>query len=241
MTMTGYSNRAGLSVAEPLARFIEEQVLPGTGIEPQPFWYGVAGIFGRFAPENEALLIKRDRLQQQIDAWHEQHHGQTIDGETYQAFLREIGYLVAEPAPFSVDPRHVDEEVALRSGPQLVVPALNARFALNAANARWGSLYDALYGTDAIPGTPTGLQERGLRCRARRRGYRLCQGLPRQGRAAGAWLMGAVEGRRAAAGQSGAMGGAGCQAHSALQPRAAYRDRDRSHPSYRQGGPGAYR
>lgn len=159
--MTGYSNRAGLSVAEPLARFIEEQVLPGTGIEPQPFWYGVAGIFGRFAPENEALLIKRDKLQQQIDAWHEQHHGQTIDGETYQAFLREIGYLVPEPAPFSVDPRHVDEEVALRSGPQLVVPALNARFALNAANARWGSLYDALYGTDAIPGTPTGASGKG--------------------------------------------------------------------------------
>jgi malate synthase len=156
MTMTGYTNRAGLSVAEPLARFIEEQVLPGTGIEPQPFWYGVAGVFGRFAPENEALLIKRDKLQQQIDSWHEQHHGQTIDGETYQAFLREIGYLVPEPAPFSVDPRHVDEEVALRSGPQLVVPALNARFALNAANARWGSLYDALYGTDAIPGTPEG-------------------------------------------------------------------------------------
>ncbi len=147
-------DKAGLAVAVPLARFIDERVLPGTGIEPEAFWAGAAGIFARFAPENLVLLGRRDDLQAQIDAWHEARQGQPIDPAAYQAFLREIGYLVDEPAPFAVGTERVDDEVALLAGPQLVVPILNARFLLNAANARWGSLYDALYGTDALGSAP---------------------------------------------------------------------------------------
>ncbi|PTQ11693.1 malate synthase G [Sphingomonas oleivorans] len=147
-------DRAGLRVAPSLVRFIEEQALPGTGITPDAFWQGTAEIFARFAPENRALLAKRDQIQATIDAWHVGRRGQPIDQRDYQAFLREIGYLVDEPAPFTVSPDNVDEEVARLAGPQLVVPVLNARFLLNAANARWGSLYDALYGTDALPGAP---------------------------------------------------------------------------------------
>jgi malate synthase len=136
--------RSGLSVAEPLARFVEDQVLPGLDIEAEGWWAGVAEIFARFAPENRALLAKRDAIQAAIDAQPER------SGD--EAFLREIGYLVDEPAPFTIGTRNVDAEIATMAGPQLVVPALNARFVLNAANARWGSLYDALYGTDALPG-----------------------------------------------------------------------------------------
>ena len=149
-------DRAGLQVAEALAAFVESLALPGTGIAPDAFWAGAAAIFARFAPENARLLDVRATLQAQIDAWHDARHGQPIDMAAYQAFLREIGYLVDEPAPFAVDPRNVDPEVATLAGPQLVVPILNARFLLNAANARWGSLYDALYGTDAVPGRPAG-------------------------------------------------------------------------------------
>jgi len=154
--MTSFTDRAGLSVAASLAAFVEEQALPGTGIEPARFWQGVAEIFARFAPENAALLAKRDDLQAKIDAWHVAQGGAPIDQTAYQAFLREIGYLVVEPAPFAVSPTNVDDEIARKAGPQLVVPILNARFLLNAANARWGSLYDALYGTDAIPGVAAG-------------------------------------------------------------------------------------
>ncbi|PZQ59709.1 MAG: malate synthase G [Sphingomonas taxi] len=150
--MTYDTNRAGLSVAEPLARFIEEQALPGTGLDPAAFWAGAAAIFARFAPENAALLAKRDALQADIDAWHQAHAGRGIAAEPYASFLRDIGYLVDEPAPFSISTAQVDDEIATMAGPQLVVPILNARFLLNAANARWGSLYDALYGTDALPG-----------------------------------------------------------------------------------------
>ena len=150
------SERAGLQVDEALAAFIEERALPGTGITADAFWRGAAAIFADLTPRNRDLLATRDRMQAQIDAWHEERAGQPIDQSAYQAFLRDIGYLVPEPAPFIVAPANVDDEVARRAGPQLVVPILNARFLLNAANARWGSLYDALYGTDAIPGAPAG-------------------------------------------------------------------------------------
>jgi malate synthase len=140
------TDRAGLDIAPELVAFVEERVLPGTGLDPAGFWTGVADIFGRFAPENRRLLARRDELQAAIDVRYQA--GQAVD----EAFLREIGYLVPEPAPFAIAPAKVDDEVARIAGPQLVVPILNARFLLNAANARWGSLYDALYGTDAIPG-----------------------------------------------------------------------------------------
>ena len=154
--MTTYVERAGLKVAAELAAFVEDRALPGTGIAADAFWAGAADVFARFAPRNRALLATRDALQAQIDAWHRARAGQPQDMPAYQAFLREIGYLVPEPAPFTVAPHNVDRELATTAGPQLVVPVLNARFLLNAANARWGSLYDALYGTDAIPGTPAG-------------------------------------------------------------------------------------
>ena len=154
--MAGMTERAGLQVDERLARFVEEQALPGTGLAADAFWAGTADIFARFAPENAALLQKRAELQARIDAWHEERAGKPLDQAEYQAFLRSIGYLAPEPTPFAVTTQHIDAELATMAGPQLVVPILNARFLLNAANARWGSLYDALYGTDAIPGTPAG-------------------------------------------------------------------------------------
>ncbi|OJY69864.1 MAG: malate synthase G [Sphingobium sp. 66-54] len=150
--MTQMVARAGLSVAQELVDFIEGQALPGTGIEPGAFWQGAAAIFVHFAPRNRALLARRDELQARIDGWHAANAGKPVDAVAYQAFLREIGYLVPEPAPFTIGSDHVDPELASMAGPQLVVPVLNARFLLNAANARWGSLYDALYGTDALPG-----------------------------------------------------------------------------------------
>ncbi|MFT3967878.1 MAG: malate synthase G, partial [Sphingobium sp.] len=146
----GRIDRAGLKVDAGLAAFIEERALPGTGVAADAFWTGAAAIFARFAPENRALLEKRDALQARIDEWHGARRGQAIDGADYEAFLREIGYLVPEPAPFAIAPGALDAEIATMAGPQLVVPILNGRFLLNAANARWGSLYDALYGTDAL-------------------------------------------------------------------------------------------
>jgi len=150
--MSVFLEKAGLSVAAELVSFIEEQALPGTGVETLEFWRGLADLYARFTPINRALLEKREKLQAQIDAWHKQHAGNPIDIAAYQSFLREIGYLVEEPAAFNVTSENVDPEVATMAGPQLVVPVLNARFLLNAANARWGSLYDAFYGTDALPG-----------------------------------------------------------------------------------------
>ena len=129
-------DRAGLTIAPQLVAFIEEQALPGTGLAAPAFWAGVAALFASFTPENRALLAERDRLQAAIDAWHQAH---AFDPATYQAFLTDIGYLVPEPAPFAIDPTGVDPEIATMAGPQLVVPILNARFLLNAANARWGS------------------------------------------------------------------------------------------------------
>ena len=154
--MDGYADKAGLKVADQLVRFVEEQALPGLGLEADAFWQGVAAIFDRFTPQNRSLLARRDALQAEIDAWCEARRGQPLAPEAYEAFLRGIGYLVPEPGPFTIDPPNVDPEVATLAGPQLVVPVLNARFLLNAANARWGSLYDALYGTDAVPGAPGG-------------------------------------------------------------------------------------
>lgn len=148
--MTSYEERAGLSVDARMAAFVEQEVLPGTGIAPAPFWKGLAAILARFEPENAALVAQRDTIQAAIDEWHRACAGQPLDMGAYQAFLRDIGYLVPEPAPFMIDTANVDAEIATTAGPQLVVPALNARFALNAANARWGSLYDALYGTDVL-------------------------------------------------------------------------------------------
>ncbi|HZV85263.1 MAG TPA: hypothetical protein VFF48_09790 [Brevundimonas sp.] len=149
-----YDARAGLSVATPLTALVEGEILPGLGIEAQAFWTGAAALFARFTPLNRKLLGRRDELQVQIDAWHEAKRGLPYDPTTTEGFLREIGYLVDEPASFAIGTEHVDDEVARMAGPQLVVPILNARFVLNAANARWGSLYDALYGTDALGDPP---------------------------------------------------------------------------------------
>jgi malate synthase len=149
--MSVYVDRSGLKVADVLAAFVEDKVLPGTGIDATRLWDGLVAILSRFVPVNRALLVKRDDLQAKIDAWHESN---VFVQSAYEAFLREIGYLVPEPAPFTIDTANVDAEVATMAGPQLVVPALNTRFALNAANARWGSLYDALYGTDALEAPP---------------------------------------------------------------------------------------
>ncbi|MDP5278110.1 malate synthase G [Sphingomonas sp. DG1-23] len=150
--MSVYLDRAGLKVGEALARFVETRVLPDLAIEARAFWTGAADIFARFAPENRALLARRDDLQAEIDRWSAENPARAADPRAQEAFLREIGYLVPDPAPFTIGTTHVDAEIATMAGPQLVVPALNARFVLNAANARWGSLYDALYGTDALPG-----------------------------------------------------------------------------------------
>jgi len=172
--MTSYFDRAGLSVAAELADFIESRALPGTGIAAEAFWRGVADIFARFAPENRTLLARRDDIQALIDEWHQAGRGRPHDAAAYHNFLHEIGYLVDEPAPFTVGTQNVDDEVARTAGPQLVVPVLNARFLLNAANARWGSLYDALYGTDALPGAakPGGYDaERGAQVIARAKAF----------------------------------------------------------------------
>jgi malate synthase len=166
--------RSGLRIASVLADFVERRALPGVGIEAAAFWAGVAEIFARYAPENTLLLARRDAIQAQLDDWHEARRGRPLDPGAYQAFLREIGYLVDEPAPFAIGTDDVDDEIARMAGPQLVVPSLNARFLLNAANARWGSLYDALYGTDALPGTPKpgGYDpDRGAQVIARARGF----------------------------------------------------------------------
>ncbi len=153
--MSAFEPRAGLEVAPELVALIEDEVLPGLDLAVPAFWSGVADIFARFAPENRRLLAVREGLQASIDTWHRSRRGQPHNPVATETFLREIGYLVTEPVPFAIATARVDDEIARMAGPQLVVPVLNARFLLNAANARWGSLYDALYGTDALGDLPT--------------------------------------------------------------------------------------
>ena len=154
--MTAYQTRANLQVAPEIVAFVEERLLPGLAIPPDAFWQGYGAMLAELAPENRRLLEKRNTLQAQIDAWVLERKGQPWDGPAYEAFLREIGYLVPEGPAFTIATPEVDPEMSSVAGPQLVVPVMNARFALNAANARWGSLYDALYGTDALPGAAEG-------------------------------------------------------------------------------------
>jgi malate synthase len=147
--------REGLSVDPALAAFLEDEALPSSGIAAARFWAGLAEALARFSAENRALLARREELQTRIDAWHEARRGQPQDPAATQAFLAEIGYLVPEGPRFTIETAGTDPEIALLAGPQLVVPSTNARYVLNAANARWGSLYDALYGTDALGDVPS--------------------------------------------------------------------------------------
>ena len=149
--MTDYVTRGRLQVAAELDRFIAGEALPGTDLDAEPFWTGLEALVHDLAPRNRNLLEKRDALQQKLDDWHRTHPGPVRDLAAYRVFLRDIGYLVETPSAVRATTANVDPEIAVQAGPQLVVPVSNARYALNAANARWGSLYDALYGTDAIP------------------------------------------------------------------------------------------
>src|SRR5215204_300506 len=151
--MTDRVTVGNLRVAQVLYDFINNEALPGTDIEPDTFWAGVDKVVTDLSPQNQDLLARRDDLQAQIDRYHRQHVIEPIDPEGYRQFLIDIGYLLPEPEDFTITTANVDPEITSTAGPQLVVPVTNARFALNAANARWGSLYDALYGTDVIPET----------------------------------------------------------------------------------------
>nr|WP_298897556.1 malate synthase G [uncultured Altererythrobacter sp.] len=185
--MTEHVSRAGVSIDAKLATFLEAEVLTPLGRDVDAFWQGFAALLEKFAPRNEALLLKREDLQSTIDSWHKERAGQPHDPAEYKAFLERIGYLVPEPDDFTIGTENVDPEIATMAGPQLVVPILNARFLLNAANARWGSLYDAFYGTDALdapPAKPGGYDEdRGAAVIARGREF-LDQAVPL---AAGSW------------------------------------------------------
>ncbi|SDJ46461.1 malate synthase G [Pseudomonas indica] len=148
--MTERLQRHRLHIAANLLRFIEDEALPGSGLDPENFWQGFDALVHDLAPKNRQLLLERDRLQAELDTWHREHPGPIADMPAYRAFLESIGYLLPTPASVQVRTANVDREITEQAGPQLVVPVMNARYALNAANARWGSLYDALYGTDAI-------------------------------------------------------------------------------------------
>src|SRR6202022_1304931 len=140
-----------LGIDTVLYDFVNHEAMPGPGVQERPFWSGFSALVRALAPRNAELLRRSEQLQSKIDAWHREYPGAAFDHARYKAHLLEIGYLLPEKEPFAVDTAGVDPEIAQIAGPQLVVPVSNARYALNAANARWGSLYDALYGTDAIP------------------------------------------------------------------------------------------
>ena len=166
-----YVRHGSLKVAAELDAFVRDQATPDTGVSAEAFWAGVEGLLADYAPKNRALLARRDELQARLDDWHRAHPGQP-DQDAYQSFLREIGYIEAERTDIRAETANVDPEIAAMAGPQLVVPLTNARYLLNAANARWGSLYDALYGTDALGEAPKGGgydPERGARVIARAR------------------------------------------------------------------------
>ena len=152
--MSDRIEKYGLRIARSLADFIDHEALPGTGVTADRFWQGLSDLAHDFGPKNRSLVAHRELLQSQIDDWHTARKGQPHDAGAYKAFLQEVGYLIPEGADFEVETSNVDPEIATISGAQLVVPVTNARFALNAANARWGSLYDALYGTDALGDLP---------------------------------------------------------------------------------------
>ncbi len=152
--MTARVRRGGLQVAAELDELVNERMLPGTVVDGAAFWAGFEAALDELGPLNRSLLAKREALQAQIDAWHLARKGQPLDAGEYKGFLEEIGYLVPQPSQFTIVTENVDPEIAELAGPQLVVPVMNARYALNAANARWGSLYDALYGTDVLPESP---------------------------------------------------------------------------------------
>ena len=185
--MTGFQTKNEMQIAKTLATFIEESALPGTGVDAEMFWKGFSQLIHEYGRENKALLAKRDILQRQIDAWHIERHGQAHDHEQYKAFLLDIGYLVEEGDDFEIDTTNVDPEIATVPGPQLVVPVTNARYALNAANSRWGSLYDGFYGTDAMgSAAPEGGYDQGrgarvvARARFSRPGFSDCRDKPRR-------------------------------------------------------------
>ena len=172
--MTQRTDKNGLQVAAELVDFIEGAALPGTGIDAGTFWAGLSDLVHDLGPKNRALLQTREDMQAKIDSWHKERAGQPHDADAYTSFLREIGYLVPEGPAFEIDTKGVDPEIARVPGPQLVVPITNARFALNAANARWGSLYDAYYGTDALGDLPQGKgydADRGARVVARAKAF----------------------------------------------------------------------
>ncbi|WP_208352449.1 malate synthase G [Pseudaestuariivita rosea] len=184
--MTDRVERSGLQVDTALAEFVEKEALPGTGIAADAFWDGLADLVNTCGPKNRALLEKREQIQTQIDDWHKARKGQPHDAAAYKAFLEDIGYLLPEGDDFQIETTNVDPEIATIAGPQLVVPIMNARYALNAANARWGSLYDALYGTDALGDLPSGGgydKDRGARVIARAKAF-LDQSVPL---ASGTW------------------------------------------------------
>ena len=153
--MVNRIEKQGLSIDSKLLEFIESEAIPGTGVDPNIFWQGFSKIVEELGPKNSNLLKKREELQSKIDEWHLSRKGQMHHAKAYKSFLIDIGYLIPEMEDFKIDTVNVDPEISKVCGPQLVVPIMNARYALNAANARWGSLYDAFYGTDAMGDLPT--------------------------------------------------------------------------------------